>query len=308
MIDIMATAREMALNVPVRDAMTIVQEIIEIKEQKSREAEEFRASALDGAIEIGRRLCELKNKVPVGSWGQYMKEHLDYSERTAQNLMAIYNEYGKKGIPEKMANVSLTNALALIGVRDDVKHELIESGMAEEASVRELKAEIARLNKEREEAQQSFLEQLDEEQAAHRETINQLKAKDDVLKASCEKAAREEMRAQYMSDQLAKVNRMRQAAEEELEELRKAQPTEVVEKDSEETLKRLAVLEARARERRESANVILFRERFAGFTEAYNRCLEQLELIAREDGDSGAAQFRRALGRAAAKMARQMGE
>lgn len=298
MIDIMATAREMAM--PVRDATAIAQEINEIKDR-------VRETALDGAIEIGRRLCEVKAMVPVGSWGKWLQENVDYSERTAQNLMAIYKEYGKKGIPEKLAKVCLTNALALVGLPDDVKHELIESGMAEEASVRELKAEIARLNKEREEAQQSFLEQLDEEQAAHRDTIDQLKAKDDVLKASCEKAAREEMRAQYMSDQLAKVNRMRQAAEEELEELRKAQPTVVVEKDSEETLKRLAVLEARARESQESANVILFRERFAGFTEAYNRCREQLELIAREDGDSGAAQFRRTLGRAAAQMAQQMG-
>lgn len=297
MIDIMATAREMAM--PVRDATTIAQEINEIKDR-------VRETALDGAIEIGRRLCEVKAMVPVGSWGKWLQENVDYSDRTAQNLMAIYKEYGKKGIPEKLANVCLTNALALVGLPDDVKHELIESGMAEEASVRELKAEIARLNKEREEAQQSFLEQLELSQAAHQDAIDQLKACDEEMRDLRERALLAQQKAMSQAEQLAEYDQRRREAE---EALRSAQTpaTVVVEKDSEETLKRLAVLEARARESQESANVILFRERFAGFTEAYNRCLEQLELIAREDGDSGAAQFRRALGRAAAQMAQQMG-
>jgi hypothetical protein len=304
MIDVQSTAldwAELELEMGhVRDADAIAQEINEIKDR-------VRETALDGAIEIGRRLCEVKSKIPVGSWGKWLQNNVDYSERSAQNLMAIFNEYGRKGVPEKLANVCITNALALVGLPDDIKHELIESGAAE-GSVRALKAEAARLKAEHEEAQQNLLDQLEEAQAAHRETIDHLKAKDDALKAACEKATREEMRAQYANDQLAKVNRMRMAAEEELEELKKAQPAQVVvERDSEETLKRLAVLEARAKESADSANVILFRERFSGFCEAFQRCMEQLELIAREDGEAGAAQYRRALARAAAQMAEQIG-
>jgi len=47
------------------------------------------------AIEIGRRLFEAKSMIPHGSWGKWLEENVDYSERTAQNLMRVYEEYGR---------------------------------------------------------------------------------------------------------------------------------------------------------------------------------------------------------------------
>ena len=48
------------------------------------------------AIEIGRRLVEAKRCVPHGSWGAWLEENVEYSERTAQDLMKMFEEYGYK--------------------------------------------------------------------------------------------------------------------------------------------------------------------------------------------------------------------
>lgn len=115
--------------------------------------EEVQGAVINGTIEIGRRLCEVKAMVPVGSWGDWLRDNVRYSERTAQNAMAIFNEYGKKGVPAGLMNASITNALQLIGLPEDIKHELIDSGAAEEMSSRELKERIRELERERDEAQ-----------------------------------------------------------------------------------------------------------------------------------------------------------
>ena len=46
------------------------------------------------AIEIGRRLVEVKAMLPHGQWGTYIKEQVGYSQSTANNLMRIFEEYG----------------------------------------------------------------------------------------------------------------------------------------------------------------------------------------------------------------------
>lgn len=283
----------------VRDERVIAQEINEIKDR-------VRETMIDGAIEIGKRLCEAKEMVPVGSWGQWLKDNVDYSERTAQNLMRCFEEYGKRGLPEALQEASLTNALALLGLPEDIKHELIDSGAAVDMSARELKAEIARLKQEREEAQQNFLDQLELSQAAHQDALDQLKAADSEMRDLRERALLAQSRAMQQAEQLEESERLRKGLEIRLreEQLRKPQEPTVIVEDTPETLKRLAVLEARAKES-ESANAVLFRDAYSRLCETYNRCFELIELIAREDGDSAAEPFRRAMARTASQMSSQ---
>lgn len=68
--------------IQLRTPMGIAQEINEIKEK-------VRDVAIRGAIEIGKRLQEAKSMVPYGEWGKWLAENVDYSERTAQDLMQI---------------------------------------------------------------------------------------------------------------------------------------------------------------------------------------------------------------------------
>lgn len=78
-----------------RTCEVIATEINAIKEQA-------RAMLVSSAIEIGKRLAEAKELVPFGSWGKWLEENVSYSERTAQNLMRCWEEYGKREIRRRL--------------------------------------------------------------------------------------------------------------------------------------------------------------------------------------------------------------
>ena len=100
---------------------------------------------LFNSIEIGRRLTEAKAMVKRGTWGTWLKERVDYSQRTANNFMKIYQEYGRNGLAEKsqaLANLSYTQALALIDLPEDERARFAEERKAGEMALRRLQEEV----------------------------------------------------------------------------------------------------------------------------------------------------------------------
>ena len=73
---------------------TLVSEINLITEQTKQ-------ALLTGTIEIGKRLTEAKCLVRHGEWGNWLAERVNYSQRSANNFMKIYQEYGRNGLAEK---------------------------------------------------------------------------------------------------------------------------------------------------------------------------------------------------------------
>jgi hypothetical protein len=65
------------------------EEINLIKEETGR-------AIMRGLIEIGNRLLEAKSLVPYGEWEQWLENNVSYSVRSAQDLMRIAKEYGRK--------------------------------------------------------------------------------------------------------------------------------------------------------------------------------------------------------------------
>ena len=65
-----------------RTLSVIASEILLIEENVGR-------VALDGAIRIGEKLKEAKEKVEHGQWETWCKENLDYSKSKAEKLMKI---------------------------------------------------------------------------------------------------------------------------------------------------------------------------------------------------------------------------
>lgn len=45
-------------------------------------------------IEIGRRLCEVKEMIGHGEWLPYLKAQTEFSQSTASRFMTLYREYG----------------------------------------------------------------------------------------------------------------------------------------------------------------------------------------------------------------------
>ncbi len=191
---------------------------------------------LTAAIEVGKRLVEAKASVEQGQWGKWLADNVDYSERKAQELMRVFQEYGQgqkklfgeeiKG--EKMSALSYSQAVALLAIKDsDERAEFINNEPVEDMSTRELKDEIAKRKAVEEEmsAVKAENSQMREEKAAAENRISELEGamKDaEQLKAEAEKD-REQLSemVQKSNDASKKVLELQQelkAAEEKLKE------------------------------------------------------------------------------------------
>lgn len=172
------------MNEIVRDAGTIAAEINAIKAQVS-------ASVVAGAVEIGKRLAEAKEVVPRGEWGSWLETHVDYSERTAQNLMRCWEEYGKTGKVSMLEGVSLSNAITLLGADPAQRRELVASGEAAELSNRELKERLAQMEAENAKKQMRIDELMGDIEGAEQVRSDAMEAMSEAQKAVEEKKALE---------------------------------------------------------------------------------------------------------------------
>ena len=199
------------------------------------------------AVEIGRRLEEVKAILPHGQWGDYLKNEVDYSKSTANNFMRIYREYGAaqqslfggEAKSQAFANLTYTKALRLLAIPDEEEREQF---MAEHDVGNMSNRELDKALKEREEALEAAAAAQDEAQGARREADRlreELAGQAQVYKAKLTSAegeakqardAQEQAvaKAQRPQDALSEANTSAQAAEaehtkmlQELEELRK---------------------------------------------------------------------------------------
>ena len=190
--------------------------------------------ALGYAIEIGRRLVEVKAMLPHGQWGDYLRDRLGYKSSTANNFMRIFEAYGAEqqslfgpvAKSQALGNLSYTKALALLVLPDEERESFLSENDVEDMSTRELQTALKELAQARE-AQRTAENQAE----GYRLQLEEQRRKTEEAAAS----AGEE------------VSRLRA----ELEELR-ASPVDVaVEKVVDEDAVRAAAEQARAEAERE---------------------------------------------------------
>ena len=97
-------------------------------------------------IEIGRRLCEVKEMIGHGEWLPYLKEQTEFSQSTASRFMTLYREYGaqqqtlfgaESNYPT-LNNLSISNALRLLALPESERESFAEEHDVEHMSAREL--------------------------------------------------------------------------------------------------------------------------------------------------------------------------
>jgi len=121
---------------------------------------------LTNAIEVGKRLKEAKALLPHGEWGKWLVESVSYSQRTANRLMQLFEEYGDKlfastddgGSSNSSALTNLTyyQALLLLGIPEDEREKFILQHDVEDMTIRELDQALKERNQtapEKEQAQ-----------------------------------------------------------------------------------------------------------------------------------------------------------
>ncbi|MNK79714.1 Chromosome partition protein Smc [compost metagenome] len=126
-----------------RTTHTIATEINSIKDQT-------RQIMLHSSIEIGRRLVEAKSMLKHGEWGNWLKESVDYSQSTANNLMKVFEEYGSDQLSlfgdnaksQTLGNLSYTQAVALLSIPTEEREAFVQENEVENMSTRELQKAI----------------------------------------------------------------------------------------------------------------------------------------------------------------------
>jgi len=153
------------------------------------------AMVQNATLEIGKRLIQAKGAVGHGNWGKWLADNVDYSERTAQNIISIYERFGNgqqklfgaSADPEQVAKLNRSQMLALMSIKDE---ETCFNFMEEhkedlqDMSKRELEAAIKELNevKAKSEEKDKRLNQAHDDMARIREKYEQdMKALQDKL-------------------------------------------------------------------------------------------------------------------------------
>ena len=254
---------------PVRTVETVTLEIRTLQRQAQQ-------VVLGYAIEIGRRLEEVKAMLPHGRWGDYLKHEVEYSQSTAQNFMRIFREYGAsqqslfgcEANSQALGNLTYTKALQLLAIPDkDERETFVLENDVEHMSVRELN-EALKARDEAEEkaaaAQKETATVREELEAAQKE----LDWKEKAINQQQEALDRQTQKARQLQDALSKANASAQSAGEEhdrllqeLEELRSRPVDVAVEVDQEavEAARKAAIAEMtekvnKAKEAKEKAD------------------------------------------------------
>ncbi|EHL05449.1 hypothetical protein HMPREF0322_03862, partial [Desulfitobacterium hafniense DP7] len=146
------------------------------------------------AIEIGRRLKEVRAMIPYGEWGDWLKVSVNYSQRTAQRLMALFDAYGEYlSLPpagessqnRTLPNLTFVQALTLLELPEEERAEFLMEMDVEGMSTRQLKQAVEQRQEARREAEQAVTErdQARQESTALRDDLDKEKNKNARLAA-----------------------------------------------------------------------------------------------------------------------------
>ena len=294
--------------------------------------EQVKGVALSGAVAIGKRLLEAKGLVPFGRFGEWLRLNVNYSERRAQDLMRLYETYGRGTIPESVSALDYSKAVALLSAPEEAREALAEQ--AGDMSVRELQAEVKRLKAEKLKAQMTIedlegkvagqvdeIARLDERERTYDNAIKDMERDMNTLRGTADAASRtaEAMRkerdmakanadsaARRAGDAVQRANETQTKlteAEAKIRELEARAPerVEVVPPEVAEELERLRHASPRGEAE------VRFRLAFTRLGQEFKAVQEILAEVVAEDADKG-AKFAGAVVKACQSMIQMLGE
>ncbi|MFF2794958.1 DUF3102 domain-containing protein [Lysinibacillus xylanilyticus] len=232
---------------------------------------------LQASAEIGKRLIEAKEQLPHGEWGKWLKENVEYSQSTANNLMQIHMEYSSNS--QAFGSLSYSKAVALLGIDADDREVFIQENSVDEMSTRELKKVI----KEK----QKLEKQIAEQKADATKEKSLLEKNIQDLVQQLEDAR---VQSSESEDSKKEINRLTQelavaeSRAKKLEESLKAKPIEAatVEVIPESVQKELDQLRSKLNESTDPAE-IKFKIRFESLINEFSSTLEALSEISNSD-------------------------
>lgn len=264
---------------------------------------------LQASVEIGKRLQEAKALVGHGNWGKWLKENVDYSDRTAQNLMAIYTEYSAMPNLDAFSDLTYSKAVALLALPQEEREEFKEKNKVEDMSTRELETKIKELKEAQaqNEAQQTTIEQLNGDVERAAEEAEQAKAEAETAKKEAAEAKKTAASAEKLKKALekekeavAKAKEKADQLKEQLEKEKNKEPekVEVIPADVQKELDRLKAVEKKA----PNEAVVKFRVLYEEWQIKLNALVAAVTDIEKVD-EKAAAKYRAAIKKACSTVA-----
>lgn len=202
--------------------------------------EQVRETVYLSTCRIGEKLLLAKGAVGHGNWGQWLKDNVDYSERTAQNIITIYKNFNNKEtklfgtVPdaELLGKLNQSQLLALSSIKDEEKRTEF-------------------MNEHKEELPDMSKQELAKALAELKEVKETVAKKDAEVKALQRDLSRADKQHEAMAQEVEKYQNLFEDTKNQLEEAKKAPietTTVTVEKMPEDKAKQLEILQARVAE------------------------------------------------------------
>lgn len=122
-------------------------------------------------IEIGKRLLDVKERLGYGEFTNWLENKIEISHRTANNFMKIANTFSNS---QPVANLGTRKLLALAGLDEEDREEVMKENNVEDMTSRELEQVV----KEKKEIKKK----LEEEQEFSNELQEEIKEKEKQIK------------------------------------------------------------------------------------------------------------------------------
>ena len=169
----------------------------------TQEIQFYKGQACMSMVEIGKRLLEAKQCLPHGAWGEWLKNEVDFSERTAQNFMRIAKEYTNPQLIADIGN-SASKAIMLLSMPEEEREEFV--GEAHEINGEE-KTVAEMTNKE--------LQEVLKELEAERKEKEKLKKQLDLFEDEAQRKQDEAVDAAYShgEEQIKRLSELKEQAE-----------------------------------------------------------------------------------------------
>lgn len=231
---------------------------------------------LQASSEIGKRLIEAKERLPHGEWGKWLKENVEYSQSTANNLMQIHVEYSSNS--QAFGNLSYSKAVALLGIDAEDREAFLQENDVDEMSTRELQ----KIVKEKQKLEKEMAKR--EADAIKEKSLLEKDIQD--LKQQLETAQEQSVQNEVSEKEINRLTQELAVAEsraKKLEESLKAKPIEAatVEVIPDDVQKELDQLRSKMNESTDPAE-IKFKMRFESLVNEFNSTLVILEEIVDE--------------------------
>lgn len=279
-----------------------------------RQAESLASMSAAMLADAGRRLIEIKGRMPHGEFGDWCKDNLEFSYRKAARMMQLAERMADEGsLFSKMptlADIGISRIWELLAAPEEVAAEVVETEDVSEMTVRELKEKIKKLTADKKAAEERADEAILAAASADTQELEDMRLSVEHMKDALDKKEEERAHAvtaqQKAADQLAKSKEklkalkdqqqeiIDKAIEERAEELRKEARAEVEEKikvyeedikDNEEEIERLT----KKLQNAENDDFARFRVQANILQNAFNDCLGAIDNTSVTNKDSAEA-------------------